>query len=146
MVDRIRGTLSCRTIAILSAGLIGLCALTGETVENDRPGSTQRSDLRNSTAKQGSRRVREGSKLEDELGEFREAGERIHFYLNSNKTRFIALENLALDRVSKVLDDNTTPRTWSVTGVVTEYQSGSFLLVTRATLKPNLNRILAERF
>ena len=34
----------------------------------------------------------------------------------------------------------TTPRTWSVTGVVTEFRSGNFLLVTRATLKRRDNR------
>ena len=81
-------------------------------------------------------RVREGSILEAELGEFREAGERIRFYLLKDaKTSYVALENLALDRVSRVLEEDTTPRTWSVTGVVTEYRSGNFLLVTRAKVK-----------
>jgi len=133
MVSRIRGTLSRRTIVVLVASLVGLCAMRGETIEKDR---LSQSHVNDSTANTTSRRVREGAVLKAQLGEFREAGERIRFYLHDDKTKsFVALENLALDRVSRVLDENTTPRTWSVTGVVTEFRSGNFLLVTRATLK-----------
>lgn len=140
MVARIRRTFSHITVGILVAGLIGLCAMPGETVENDRADLTGRSEVDDSTQKKGNHRTREGAKLKGELGEFREAGDRIRFYLSDGKTSFVALENLALDRVSRVLDEHTSPRTWSVSGVVTEYRSGNYLLVTRASLKARANR------
>ena len=135
MVARIRRTFSHITVGILVAGLIGLCAMPGETVENDRADLTGRSEVDDSTQKKGNHRTREGAKLKGELGEFREAGERIRFYLNDDETSFVALENLALERVSQELDGNTSPRTWSVSGVVTEYRGGNYLLVTRVALK-----------
>jgi len=139
MVARIRGTLTRRIVVILVAGFVGLCAMRGETVENDR--SSQQSQTNDSSGNKTSRRVREGALLEGQLGEFREAGERIRFYLQDDKTKsFVALENLALDRISRVLDENATPRTWSVTGVVTEFRSGNFLFVTKATVKSREDR------
>jgi hypothetical protein len=136
MVARIRETLSCRNVVILVAGLIALCAIPEKIVENDHSALYAQSEGNDAATKKGRGRVREGSMLEGELGEFRESGERIRFYLlKDDKTSYGALENLALDRVSRVLDENTTPRTWAVTGVITEYRSGNFLLVTRAKLK-----------
>ncbi|HJN12038.1 MAG: hypothetical protein QGG09_15010 [Pirellulaceae bacterium] len=140
MMARICGTMSHGTVTMLVAALIGLCAMPGETVESDRAALTRRSEADDSTEKKANRRTREGATLEAELGEFREAGERIRFYLRDDTTSFMALENLALDRVSRVLDESTSPRTWSVSGVITEYRSSNYLLVTRASLKARASR------
>ena len=78
-------------------------------------------------------RDREGSKLINQIGEFHEAGERISFYFDGSTRSFVVLENLALERISRKLDQGT--RKWSVTGTITEFRGSNFLLVERALMK-----------
>ena len=84
-------------------------------------------------------RLREDTRLENETGEFWITGERIRFYSESRGV-FTVLENLALERVSGVIDGHVTPRQWSVSGVVKEYRGGNYLLITRAVLKATNSR------
>jgi len=129
-----------RNVALLLfVGLLGISVLHGETVESRNSEKSERSEV-SDTASKKEYRIREGFKLDSELGEFREAGERITFYPSGDKTSFVAIENLALERVSRVLDENTSPRTWSVSGIVTEYRGGNYLIVTRASLKTRARR------
>ena len=83
----------------------------------------------------GETRLREGSQIENELGLFHDTGDRIIFQPRDTDLEFQALENLALERVSRVLDETPTPRLWSVSGMVTEFKGGNYLLVKRAVLK-----------
>ena len=53
----------------------------------------------------------------------------------NGNARFIVLENLNLERIARVLGDDPDARQWSVTGSITEYRGGNYLLVTRAILK-----------
>lgn len=86
-----------------------------------------------SESKQG--RIREGSKLVDQIGEFQKSGDQINFFAKQPHGALRVLENLALERVVRVLDDNPAKRVWSVTGVITEFRGENYLLVTRAVLK-----------
>lgn len=78
-------------------------------------------------------RVREGSRVVNQLGEFHDAGERIAFYPDGTKKPLLLLENLALERVSRDLEQGT--RKWSVTGTITEYRGSNYLLIERALMK-----------
>jgi hypothetical protein len=79
--------------------------------------------------------LREGTKIDKQRGQFRVTGDRITFYPSGAEHSFRALENLALERVARVLGETQSQRVWSVSGVVTEYQGVNFLLVTRAVLQ-----------
>lgn len=102
-----------------------------ERSELDRPSATA-ADPTTPTAMS---RLREGSKIADQLGEFQKTADRYSFYLKDGKGVVRVLENLALERVARSLEDDPSPRLWSVSGVLTEYRGENFLLVTRAILK-----------
>lgn len=80
-------------------------------------------------------KLREGSKLIDQIGEFQRSGDQFSFFAKENYGGLRVLENLALERIARVLDDNPSMRLWSVTGVVTEYRNENYLLITRAVVK-----------
>lgn len=82
-------------------------------------------------------RLREGMKFVNQVGELREAGGRIAFYPDGETHSLQLLENLALERVSRDLDQPN--RKWSLTGVVTEYRGGNYLLLHRAVLKARVS-------
>ena len=77
----------------------------------------------------------EGNKLQDVVGEFQIAGERIRFRPLNQKIKLTVLESLALERISRVLDETRTPPMWSVDGTVTEFHGGNYLLISRAIVK-----------
>jgi hypothetical protein len=81
-------------------------------------------------------RLREGSKIIDEIGEFQITADRINFYLQGEKRAIRVLENLSLERVARTLEDDPAPRLWNVSGTVTEFRGENYLLITRAVLKP----------
>ena len=74
--------------------------------------------------------------MEDELGEFRDAGGRITFYPSNRKITLTVLESLALERVYTELEQRLERRRWSVSGTVTEYRGGNYLHISRAVMKP----------
>jgi len=69
-------------------------------------------------------------------GIFRATGDRVAFYPDGGEVSFLALENLALERVAQSLTESRTPRMWDVQGVVTEYKGVNFLLLKHAVLRP----------
>ena len=83
-------------------------------------------------------RIREGTELENQEGVFRPTGDRITFFTEMGKGRFLVLENLALDRIARVITENPSKLKWLVTGKMTEYQGMNYLLVERAVLKTQL--------
>lgn len=80
------------------------------------------------------RRLREGTVLSQQLGEFNEQAGRIAFQLKDQETELVVLENLALERVWKMLR-RARGRSWVVSGTVTEYRGENYLLLERAVLR-----------
>ena len=89
---------------------------------------------------ENNQRLREGTQIEDVLGKFEVIGDRISFYPSESNEPLRALENLALERVALQLSGLSRKRVWRVSGTVTEFQGGNYLLVERAILKASGNR------
>ena|SRR5438477_944459 len=87
-----------------------------------------------------SERLREGTRLVDVVGTFQSiGGESVTFTPGapgSNKDSFRVLENLALQRVSQVLDENKGARQWTVSAEVTEYKGNNYLLLKKIVVHP----------
>jgi hypothetical protein len=79
--------------------------------------------------------LREGLELADQPGSFKMAGDRVVFFLAGGKQQLIGLENLNVERIQRILTDNTEPLEWFVTGTVTEFRGTNYLFVRRATFK-----------
>ena len=80
-------------------------------------------------------RLREGTRLTEELGVFQSSGDRVAFLPGGNsKDSYRVLENLALQRVSVALDEGRGQGQWVVSGVITEFRGANYLLITKAVL------------
>ena len=86
-------------------------------------------------SKRPEHRYREGTNLVDRVGRFKVAQDRVSFYEQETDREFPALENLALERVARIVSDSSDELQWSVSGTVTEFRGQNYLLVTRALLK-----------
>lgn len=119
----------------------GFC-LTMATIASTLTYARQRSeDLARSSAITQSlpedapeQRLREGSTI-DAVGIFRITGDRLTFYPNDSSNSYRALENLALERIAKAIGETRGDREWIVSGTVTEFRGGNYLLVGRCLLK-----------
>jgi hypothetical protein len=83
-------------------------------------------------------RTREGTEMLGQLGCFRRAGDRLVFTPAGSHQQLIALENLNLERIARVIADNPErlrPLEWNVTGTVTEFRGDNYLFVRRASLR-----------
>ncbi len=89
------------------------------------------------------KQLREGVVLDEQLGTFKTAGDRILFQLAGQGDELKVLENLALERIWKMLND-TRGRQWSVSGTVTEYRGGNYLLIDRVVLRSQSRLPVAE--
>ncbi|MCC6125371.1 MAG: hypothetical protein IT426_10440 [Pirellulales bacterium] len=83
-------------------------------------------------------RFREGDELVDRVGQFSTSGDRVVFAAAEGKVRFIALENLPLERVAKAIVGNPASLQWTVSGKVSEYRGTLYLLLTRAQRQTQL--------
>ncbi len=84
----------------------------------------------------GADRLREGTRLIDVVGAFQSVGgDSVSFSPSGNKDSFRVLENLALERVSRALDENRGTRQWVVSGTITEYRGLNYLLLTKAVVQ-----------
>jgi hypothetical protein len=84
----------------------------------------------------GTDRLREGTRLIDVIGAFQSVGgDSVSFSPGGNKDSFRVLENLALERVSRTLDENRGTRQWVVSGTITEYRGSNYLLLTKAVVQ-----------
>jgi hypothetical protein len=79
--------------------------------------------------------LREGTELVNQLGQFKLSGQRVVFIAADGRRQLEGLENLSLERIVKEISASSDPRTWLVTGTVTEFQGGNYLLVRRAIQK-----------
>jgi hypothetical protein len=80
------------------------------------------------------RQIREGSTLKNELGTFQIVGDRVVFSPADGRISFPVLENMALERVWRMLEE-VGGRQWCVSGMVTEYRGRNFLLLERAVVR-----------
>ena len=92
------------------------------------------------------RRIREGSEIVDQLGSFRMTGDRVTFFTADGQGRYVALENLNLERIARVVTEQSDRLTWSVTGTMTEYRGANYLFVRRAILKSRIDPQSAAAF
>ncbi len=72
----------------------------------------------------------EGEVVEIE-GRLELSGDRAIFYPPEGEPLRV-LENLALERVTRVLTESPSDRLWLVSGTITEYRGSHYLLITRA--------------
>ena len=83
---------------------------------------------------------REGTRLIDQPGQFKIAGDRLGFTSSDGTLHFDCLENLCGQRIARTVTDSPEALFWSVTGELTEYRGTNFLLLTQAVLKPRSPR------
>ena len=82
--------------------------------------------------------IREGTRIEM-VGSFRGGGvEPISFRPFGRDESFRVLENLALQRVAKVITTSKR-RQWQITAEVTEFQNANYLLLKRVYLKAKVS-------
>ena len=77
---------------------------------------------------------REGAELTRVQGEFYRVGARYEFRPFEIDLGLTCLENLALDRVSRVYEETRSSRVWAVSGLVTEQRGNFFLLLSQAVI------------
>ncbi|MBM4091070.1 MAG: hypothetical protein FJ276_16855 [Planctomycetes bacterium] len=120
--------------ALVSVSCLGAMVLDGEQTRRHRPHppADERSD--ESRDPTSPLRLREGSVVTDQPGEFKRTADGVTFLPAGAAPPFRMLENLALERVWHLLDD-THEHQWTVSGVVTEYRGANYLLLTRAVLR-----------
>jgi hypothetical protein len=124
-----------RTTIALAGGLI-LAALTvgHELIAQCQvePGSEIANDA---AASNSSLRLREGTQLTEVFGQFRLTGDRASFIPADGSGKYLALENLTLDRVTQTISEDPNPLEWVISGTITEYKGCNYLLLSRAILK-----------
>lgn len=81
-------------------------------------------------------RLREGTRLKDVVGRFRQSGDSLVF-IDSENRELGGLPNLNLERVSRMLQSVEEPESvsWIISGTVTEYSGQNHLLITRAVFR-----------
>lgn len=87
---------------------------------------------------QNNGRWREGTRLVNIRGRFRVAGERVQFTSEDEALRFACLENLAAERVGRIVSESPENPFWIVNGNVTEFRGENYLLLTQAVIQARL--------
>ena len=77
-------------------------------------------------------RIREGTQLTEVTGKFEAMGDRANFVFSDSGESVQVLENLALQRVARLLPQIQPGTQWTISGVVTEFNSNNYLLLTKA--------------
>lgn len=81
-------------------------------------------------------RLREGTRLVDVVGTFQAIGaDGITFSPRGSKDSYRVLENLALERIGRAMDETRGARQWVVSGLITEYRGANYLLVSKAVMQ-----------
>ncbi|MBL9081687.1 MAG: hypothetical protein JNK76_07775 [Planctomycetales bacterium] len=80
-------------------------------------------------------RQREGTKMVERRGRFEVNGDRVVFLAQEPDAHFVVLENLALERVVRAIEESGPQMLWSISGTLTEYRSTNFLMISRATIR-----------
>ena len=80
-------------------------------------------------------RQREGARIVERRGRFEVHGDRVIFFAQEPDAHYVVLENLALERVARVVEESGPQLLWSVSGTLSEYRSSNFLMISRAMVK-----------
>lgn len=80
-------------------------------------------------------RQREGAKLVERRGRFEIRGDRVIFLATNPDAHYVVLENLSLERVTRVLEESGSQLEWSVSGTLTEFRASNYLQISRALVK-----------
>lgn len=126
-------------VAALAMGLwLGVTMLGAQVFdplkrESGQPATAETTDESMQSELDG--RLREGTEIVDQLGYFRLTGDRLTFFSDDGKYRFVALENLNLERIARVITDNPEQLQWGITGTMTEYRGANLIFVQRAALR-----------
>jgi hypothetical protein len=78
------------------------------------------------------KRHREGTRLVEVTGRFEAVGDRVKLVIANQSESMHVLENLALQRVSRVLAESQNSQQWIISGTLTEYNGTNYLLLTKA--------------
>jgi hypothetical protein len=130
--------LTALTLGALTAGLGRLNLLQAQqaaTQASDRPADIAPPAAAASKVGPKQPRIREGTALVEQAGVFQTAGDRVTFLTSDGQRRFVVLENLQLERISRAVGDSLTPPQWTVSGMVTEFCGANYLFVDRAVLR-----------
>jgi hypothetical protein len=117
-----------RCAAVIALFSIAICLTALATADNPKPSTTR-------TAEKPAEKIREGTRLTDEVGGFSRVGERVSFSPGGNRESLRCLENLALERIARAIDESQGQRQWVVSGTVTEFRGSNYLLVTKAVIR-----------
>lgn len=79
-------------------------------------------------------RLREGAEIVDSVGSFEWIGDRLSFVPKDEKMVLKILENRMMERVVQAQEISTGELIWVVSGTVTEFRGGNFLLMKHAVL------------
>jgi hypothetical protein len=98
--------------------------------------STAAKTAAESEAERAKLRLREGTRLRDVTGRFRQNGDTLTF-IDEQKREIGGLPNLNLERIIRMLKTVEEPEsiTWSVSGTITEFSGRNYLLINRAVYK-----------
>ena len=125
------------TLAVVGGAL-------GESASRSGASNGERRALDGTTFEETeNRRQREGTRLANQLGYFRGSGDGLTFHVRDSEQKYPALENLALERVGKVMSDrhdHPEQLHWNVSGFFTEYRGGNYLFITHAVLESKNRR------
>jgi len=80
------------------------------------------------------KRLREGAEIVDSEGTFEWIGDRLSFVQDGEKVVLKILENRMMERVVQAQEGSTGELVWVVSGTVTEYRGGNFLLMKHVVL------------
>lgn len=120
--------------AIARGGEATARATSAEAVVSEAP--VENSERRGNSASRSSERLREGTRLTEVVGTFQTIGaDGITFSPRGSKESYRVLENLALERIGRTLDESRGTRLWVVSGLITEYRGANYLLVSKAVMQ-----------
>jgi hypothetical protein len=78
-------------------------------------------------------RLRENTRLVDVTGVFQSVGaDSVTFSPTGSKEAYRLLQNLALERLSRTLEENRGSRPGMASGIITEFRGSNYLLITKA--------------
>ena len=80
-------------------------------------------------------RLREGEVIEA-IGTLELVGDGATFRPREGQVTLRVLENLALERVARVLGESRDEREWIISGTVTEYRGANYILIQKAIQRP----------
>lgn len=136
----------CRKIATVLLGCVVASALLGG-VTPDSGTKRPRGDSPKAPAGNGSEDslgplsvLREGTQIEGAAGAIRRVESRFIFTETRNARELLLLENLALERLARLIERSNRAISCYVTGTVTEYRGVNYLLLKRTVLDTTGNR------